>query len=66
MSIRIVAKELYRLEQEVQGFEDRLKTATPKDRDELENHLLRLRAERNHLRGILEAKKEPPPHRRPK
>jgi hypothetical protein len=66
MSIRIVAKELYRLEQEVQGFEDRLKTATPKDKDELENHLLRLRAERNHLRGILEAKKEPPPHRRPK
>ncbi len=66
MSIRIVAKELYRLEQEVQGLEDRLKTATPKDKDELENHLLRLRAERNHLRGILEAKKEPPPHRRPK
>jgi len=66
MSIRIVAKELYRLEQEVQGFEDRLKTAAPKDKDELENHLLRLRAERNHLRGILEAKKEPPPHRRPK
>jgi GAF domain-containing protein len=66
MSIRMVAIELYRLEKEVQGLEDRLETASPKDRDGLENHLLRLRAERDHLRAILEAKKEPPPYRRPK
>jgi hypothetical protein len=66
MSIRMVAKELYQLEQEVQSLEKRLKVASPKDRDELENRLVRLRAERDHLRGILEAKKEPPPYRRPK
>jgi hypothetical protein len=66
MSIRMIAKELYRLEQEVESLENRLKTASPKDWDELENHLLRLKAERDHLRGILEAKKEPPPYRQPK
>lgn len=66
MSIRMIAKELYRLEQEVKSLENRLKTASQKDGDELENHLVRLRAERDHLRAILEAKKEPPPYRRPK
>lgn len=50
----------------MKNLENRLETASPKDRDELENHLLRLKAERNHLRGILEAKKEPPPYRQPK
>jgi hypothetical protein len=66
MSIRVIAKELYRLEQEVKSLENRLEIASPKERDELENRLVRLKAERNHLRGVLEAKKEPPPYRQPK
>jgi hypothetical protein len=66
MSIRMLAKELYRLEQELRSLENRSKTAAPEDRDEMETRLARLRAERDHLRGILEAKKEPPPCRQPK
>jgi hypothetical protein len=66
MSIRIVAKELYRAEQELENLKKRLKLASPEDRNEVEARLRRLRAERDHLRGVLEAKKEPPPYRRPK
>jgi hypothetical protein len=66
MSIRFIARDLYRLQREVESFEELLKTASAKDRDTLENRLLRLRAERDHLRAILEAKKEPPPYRQPK
>jgi len=66
MSIRLLAKELYRLEQEVENLENRLDKASPEARDEAENHLMGLRAERNRLRSILAAKKEPPPFRQPK
>lgn len=66
MSIRMVAKELYRLEQEVESLEKALGKAAPEERDEAENHLIRLRAERDRLRSILAAKKEPPPYRQPK
>ena len=66
MSIRFVARELYRLQQEVGSLEELLKTASAKDKNDIENRLLRLRAERDHVRAVLEAKKEPPPYRHPK
>jgi hypothetical protein len=66
MSIRLIARDLYRLQREVENLEALLKNASSRDRDDVENRLYRLRAERDHLRGILEAKKEPPPYRRPK
>lgn len=66
MSIRMVAKELYRLEQEVESLEKRLGNASPEQRDEAQTRLMRLRAERDRLRSILAAKKEPPPCRQPK
>ncbi|MFO7460529.1 MAG: hypothetical protein R6X07_07865 [Desulfatiglandales bacterium] len=66
MSIRFIARDLYRLQREVENLETLLKNASPRDRDDMENRLYRLRAERDHLRAILEAKKEPPPYRRPK
>jgi len=66
MSIRMVAKELYRLEQEVANLAKRLETLSSEERTEAEIRLIRLKAERNRLRGILAAKKEPPPYRQPK
>jgi hypothetical protein len=64
MSIRFIAKDLYRLQQEVERLEELLKSSPSKDKDDIENRLLRLRAERDHVRGILEAKKDLPPLRR--
>jgi len=65
MSVRMVAKELYRLEREVESLERRVQTASPQERDQLETPLRQLRAERDRLRSILAAKKEPPPYRQP-
>jgi hypothetical protein len=50
----------------VEKLEESLKTSSTKDIDGIENRLLKLRAERDHLRAVLEAKKEPPPYRQPK
>ena len=66
MSIRFIARDLYRLQQEVERLDELLKTASSRDRDDIENRLLQLRAERDHVRGILEAKKELPRYRQPK
>jgi hypothetical protein len=66
MSIRFIARDLYRLQQEVERLGELLKTASSRDKDDIESRLLQLRAERDHVRGILEAKKEPPPYRQPK
>lgn len=66
MSIRFIARDLYRLQQEVERLGELLKTASSRDKDDIESRLLQLRVERDHVRGILEAKKEPPPYRQPK
>lgn len=66
MSIRFIAKDLYRLQREVESLEKLLKTAPAEEKNDIENRLLRLRAERDHVRAVLEAKKEPPSYRRPK
>ncbi|MBN2034074.1 MAG: hypothetical protein JW836_12420 [Deltaproteobacteria bacterium] len=66
MSIRFIAKELYRLQQEVERVEKLLKSSLSENRDDIKNRYLRLRAERDHLCAILEAKKEVPPYSRSK
>jgi chromosome segregation ATPase len=66
MSIRMIAKDLYRLQQEVEQLEQELRAAQPGNKGELEQQLRRARAERDRLRGMLEANKEPPPYRKPK
>ncbi len=66
MSIREVAKELYRLEQEVKRHEDRLAGLPARQREELERELARAKAERDRFRKILGAKKDPPPYRTPR
>lgn len=66
MSIRLIAKELYRLQREVERLEASLGSAPDADRDRLQDELRRIRAERNRMKKILEGSKVPPEYRRPK
>jgi predicted nuclease with TOPRIM domain len=63
--IRELARELYRLQQEVDRLEGRVRTASPAEKERIEEDLRRLRPELDRLRKILEAKKEGPPIRKP-
>ena len=58
MSIRELAKELYRLEQEVRSLEERFEKLPPMEREAREPELARARAERDRYRKIMKAKKE--------
>jgi hypothetical protein len=58
MSIRALAKELYRLEQEVRSFEERSAKLPPMQREAVGPELARARAERDRYRKIMKAKKE--------
>jgi hypothetical protein len=61
--IRELARELYRLQREVDRLEGRLRDAPPAEREAIDEELRRLRPERDRYRKILEAKKEGPPIR---
>jgi hypothetical protein len=64
--IRELARELYRLQQEVDRLVGQMQDAPPTEKEAIEEELRRLRSERDRCRKILEAKKEGPPIRRPK
>ena len=57
MSIRMLAKELYRLVQQVEKLEKKLRTAPPEEREQLEDQLRKVKAERDRLRKMLEGSK---------
>jgi hypothetical protein len=65
MSIRLLAKDLYRLQREVEALEKRLAAAPEPEREELAARLRALRADRDRLRSALEGKKESPLAKRP-
>ena len=54
MSIRLIAKDLYRLQQEVEELEKLVETAPQKKREELEDRLRKMKAERDRMRRILD------------
>jgi hypothetical protein len=58
MPIRMIAKELYRLLQEVEKVEKQLKNASFGKHERIKDQLRKLKAERNRFRAILEGKKE--------
>jgi hypothetical protein len=64
MSIRMLARELYRLERRVEELAKGLaalgKQPSP-DRSRLEAELFQAKKDRDHLRAVLSAKKETPP-----
>ena len=65
MSIRMIAKDLYRLRQKVEMFEKELKNAPPEKREEKKDHLRKEKAELEKLQRMLDGAKEPPPYRKP-
>ena len=63
MPIRYLAIELYRLTQKVEELERRLAalgSAPTPERAPLEIELFQTKKERDHMRGVLESKKEKP------
>jgi len=62
----MIAKELYLLQQEVDDLERNLSSASAEEKQELEERLRKVRAERDRMRGILEGNKDPSPYRKAK
>lgn len=63
MSIRIIAKELYALQQQVDKLERQIESESPEKREALRECLRKTKAERDRMRKILNGKKEPSPFR---
>ncbi|MBW1886852.1 MAG: hypothetical protein JRI52_00690 [Deltaproteobacteria bacterium] len=66
MPIRLIARDLYRLQQEVEKLEDQLKNTPYGEKREMEDQLRKLKAERDRMRRILEGSKEPQSYRKPR
>ena len=69
MSIRLLAKDLYRIQQEVDRLELELRRAPIERYAEVEGKLRRARAERERVRRILDGHKDAPaarPGQRPR
>ena len=66
MSLRMIARDLYRLQQEVDRLENELKVCPPATREDIEDLLRKARAERNRVKRMLEGTKEEPPYRKPR
>jgi hypothetical protein len=65
MPIRMIAKELYELLQEVEKLEAEIEAAAPHKREVMRERLRRLKAEQDRMRKILDGEKIPPPFRQP-
>jgi len=61
----MIAKDLYRLQQEVEQLEKRLAAAPAMDREAIRENLRKVKAERDRMRRILDGNKEPTPYRKP-
>jgi hypothetical protein len=64
MSVRMIARDLYRLQQEVDRLEIQLKACPPAKREELEDQFRKAKAERDRVKRMLEGSKEEPPYRK--
>jgi GAF domain-containing protein len=62
----MIARDLYRLQQEVDKLESRLKACSLAKREELEDQLRKARAEKDRVKRLLEGCKEEPPYRKPR
>lgn len=60
MSIRLLARDLYRVQQEVERLERELQDAPLDRRPGIEDRLRRARAERTRLRRTMEGQKDAP------
>ena len=60
MSIRLIAKDLYRLRQEVERLETELAAAPMGKQEAIQTKLRQARAERDRLRATLDGRKDSP------
>ncbi|MDH4206530.1 MAG: hypothetical protein OEV45_13475 [Desulfobacteraceae bacterium] len=58
MPIRMIAQELYRLIQEVERLEKKLKIVPFEKQAKIKDELRKAKAERDHMHAILEGKKD--------
>ncbi|MCF8051212.1 MAG: hypothetical protein K9L59_08260 [Desulfobacterales bacterium] len=58
MSIRLIAKELYQLQKEVEGLEKDLEQAPCDRKGEIREKLRRARAARDRMRTVLDRQKD--------
>lgn len=65
MSIRLIAKELYALQQAVEKLEDQVRSAPPEKQEAMKDRLRKLKAEWHRMRKVLDGAKEPPSSRQP-
>ena len=65
MSIRLIAKELYAVQQELERLEDQVRSAPPEKQEAMKDRLRKLKAQRHRIRKVLDGAKEPPPSRQP-
>jgi len=61
----MIAKDLYRLRQEVEKLETELKNSQPEKREKIKDHLRKQRAELEKMQRMLDGAKEPPSCRKP-
>ncbi len=66
MSVKMIARDLYRLQREVDRLESQLKACPPAKREEVEDELRKAKAERDRVKRMLEGAKEEPPYRKPR
>jgi hypothetical protein len=65
MSIRLIARDLYRLKREVERLEKEMDSAPSEERDLLRDLIRKTRAERDRVQRMLDGAKDPPPYRKP-
>ena len=65
MSIRMIARDLYRLRKEVERLEEEVRRATGEEKEKKADLLRRTKAERDRMQRILEGSKEPSGIRKP-
>ena len=65
MSIRMIAKELYDLQREVENLEGEIESAPPREREAIQERLRKARAERDRMQKMLDGEKAPPSVRSP-
>jgi hypothetical protein len=58
MSIRLLARDLYRLHREVEALEKELESTPPAEQEEIGFRLRAVRAERDRLRRTLDGQKD--------
>lgn len=56
MSLRLIARDLYRLQQDVNRLEKELDQTPPTRRDEIKRKLARAISEREHVRRMLDGR----------